>query len=102
MNRAVVTEVFYVHWVTSHTYPQAGEAYDHDTGGAETPSPMSLLLVWLMTTFFQPQDPAFFATHSAVFMPILKFAIKFRWFKYEPFSIKNLVDHIKCNCTHKI
>lgn len=62
--------------------------------GAETPSLKSLLLARLMTIFFQPQDSASFATHSAVFMPILNFAIKFQWFKCELVSIKNVVDHI--------
>lgn len=56
--------------------------------GAETPSLMSLPLARLMTIFFQPQDSASFATHSAVFMPIFKFAIKFQWFKCELISIK--------------
>lgn len=100
-HRATVTDAVYATGLQATAYPQAGEEACDSDGGAETPSLMSLLLVRLMTIFFQPQDSASFATHSAVFMPIFKFVVKFQWFECEPVSIKNPIGHIKCNCTHK-
>lgn len=77
-------------WVTSNQLPTGWwGGLRQWQSGEQRPSLMSLLLVQMMTVFSQPQDSTSFATHSAVFMPILNvFAVKFQWFKCELFSIK--------------
>lgn len=69
--------------------------------GAEMPKLMSLFLVWLVK--FLPAT-GFFSTLQLTVQYSCQFSIfviEFQWFKYLLILVKNLVVHIKYNCTHK-
>lgn len=102
-HRARATDASYARWVTSNNLSTGwpGSLWQWHSGEQRHQAWWAFCLLgwWQVSSSHRTLHPL--QLNSAVFMPIFKFAIKFQWFKRELVSVKNLVDHIKCNCTHK-